>query len=57
MYGVLEEYGGICDAQSTKDTFIYAASCHVSGVDKIVGLIADAVLRPRITEDEVIYAN
>uniref|UniRef100_A0A1I7YJ78 Mitochondrial-processing peptidase subunit alpha n=1 Tax=Steinernema glaseri TaxID=37863 RepID=A0A1I7YJ78_9BILA len=54
---LLEKHGAIVDCQSTRDTFIYAASCHVKGVDEIMQLIADTVLRPCILPEELQYAQ
>ncbi|XP_065572903.1 mitochondrial-processing peptidase subunit alpha-like [Artemia franciscana] len=53
----LEKHGGICDCQSTKDTFIYAASAESNGLNDVIRLIADVVLRPNITEEEVEFAR
>lgn len=49
----LEKHGGICDCQASRDTFIYAASAERRGLDTIVQILGDIVLRPQITEDEV----
>ncbi|XP_014233207.1 mitochondrial-processing peptidase subunit alpha [Trichogramma pretiosum] len=49
----LEKHGGICDCQSSRDTFIYAASAEIKGLDQVTEILGDIVLRPRITEDEV----
>ena len=54
MFNLLEQRGALIDCQSTKDTFIYASSCHVNGVEEILSLIADAVHRPLISPDEVV---
>lgn len=32
---------------------MYAASCHVDGVDEVMEIVANAVLRPNITDEEV----
>lgn len=49
----LEKHGGICDCQSSRDTFIYAASADSRGADVVTKLLADAVLRPTLKEDEI----
>ncbi|CAG0886670.1 unnamed protein product [Darwinula stevensoni] len=49
----LEKYGGICDCQSSRDSFIYAASAEVEGLDPVLRLLADVVLRPNITPQEL----
>lgn len=49
----LEKHGGICDCQASRDTFIYAASAERRGLDTVVQILGDIVLRPQITEDEV----
>ena len=51
--GQLEKYGGICDCQSTRDTFLYAASVDSRGLDATVEILGDVVLRPQITDDEL----
>ena len=43
--GRLEKYGGICDCQSTRDTFLYAASVDSKGLDATVEILGDVVLR------------
>ncbi|MFH4973642.1 hypothetical protein AB6A40_000351 [Gnathostoma spinigerum] len=53
MFSVLEKYGAIIDCQSTKETFIFAASCHISGVEQVLTIIADAVHRPLFSEQEL----
>ncbi|VDN42683.1 unnamed protein product [Gongylonema pulchrum] len=50
---LLERRGALIDCQSTKDTFIYASSCRVDGFGDIIKMIADAVQRPVIKEDDV----
>lgn len=49
----LEKYGGICDCQSTRDTFLYAASVDSRGLEPTVDILADVVLRPLFTDDEL----
>ena len=53
IMGQLEKYGGICDCQSTRDTFLYAASVDSRGLDATVEILGDVVLRPQITEEEL----
>lgn len=50
----LEKHGGICDCQSTRDTFVYAASAERHGIDKVTEILGDTVLRPKLKDDEVI---
>ncbi|KJH41216.1 peptidase M16 inactive domain protein [Dictyocaulus viviparus] len=57
IYSVLQENGGLIDCQSTRDTFIYAASCHISGLDAITEIIANAIWRAKNTEDELTEAK
>ena len=45
IMGQLEKYGGICDCQSTRDTFLYAASVDSRGLDATVEILGDVVLR------------
>lgn len=49
----LEKFGGICDCQSTRDTFLYAASVDSRGLDATIEILGDVVLRPQITEEEL----
>ncbi|KAJ8377621.1 hypothetical protein AAFF_G00255300 [Aldrovandia affinis] len=49
----LEKHGGICDCQTSRDTTMYAVSAEVKGLDTVVGLLADAVLQPRLTDEEI----
>jgi len=49
----LEKYGGICDCQSTRDTFLYAASVDRRGLGATLEIMGDAVLRPQIKEEEL----
>ena len=49
----LEMYGGICDCQSTRDTFLYAASVENRGLEATIEILGDVILRPRITEEEL----
>lgn len=53
----LENYGGICDSQASRDTFIYAASAYAKGLDDIINLLGEVVLRPRITQEEIDIAR
>ncbi|CAD6184449.1 unnamed protein product [Caenorhabditis auriculariae] len=53
IHSVLEKSGGIIDCQSTRDTFLYAGSCHVTGVDAVVEVLANAVWMPLLQQDEV----
>lgn len=53
----LEQYGGICDCQSTRDTFIYAASADVRGLEPVMKVLADVVLRPTISDEEMEMAK
>lgn len=49
----LEEHGGICDCQTSRDTTMYAVSADSRGLDVVVGLLADVVLHPRLTDEEL----
>ncbi|XP_014673938.1 PREDICTED: mitochondrial-processing peptidase subunit alpha-like [Priapulus caudatus] len=53
----LEKHGGICDCQISRDTGIYAASAYTSGLDSIVKLLGDVILRPNISDEEVDQAR
>uniref|UniRef100_A0A994J5K1 Mitochondrial-processing peptidase subunit alpha n=1 Tax=Homo sapiens TaxID=9606 RepID=A0A994J5K1_HUMAN len=49
----LEKHGGICDCQTSRDTTMYAVSADSKGLDTVVALLADVVLQPRLTDEEV----
>uniref|UniRef100_A0A8C8D8V6 Mitochondrial-processing peptidase subunit alpha n=1 Tax=Oncorhynchus tshawytscha TaxID=74940 RepID=A0A8C8D8V6_ONCTS len=49
----LEKHGGICDCQTSRDTTMYAVSAEVKGLDTIVSLLSDAVLQPRLLDEEI----
>jgi len=49
----LEKYGGICDCQSTRDTFLYAASVDSRGLDPTIDILGDVVLRPQFSPEEM----
>lgn len=53
MMNTLEQHGGICDSQASRDTFIYAASAYSSGLDDVMKLLGEVTLRPNITSEEV----
>ncbi|KAK2585518.1 hypothetical protein KPH14_010164 [Odynerus spinipes] len=53
----LEKHGGICDCQASRDIFIYAASAECRGLDTVTNILAEIVLRPKITEEEVLAAR
>lgn len=53
----LEKHGGICDCQSSRDTFIYAASADSRGLDAVTKVLSEVVLRPKLRTDEVDMAR
>ncbi|XP_063224768.1 mitochondrial-processing peptidase subunit alpha [Bacillus rossius redtenbacheri] len=53
----LEKHGGICDCQSSRDTFIYAASADVRGLDAVTKILGEIVLRPQISVSEMELAR
>ncbi|CAI5437811.1 unnamed protein product [Caenorhabditis angaria] len=57
ILNIIQETSGIVDCQSTRDTFMYAASCHKNGVDKITQIISDSILKPIFTEGELEFAK
>ena len=44
---------GICDCQSTRDTFLYAASVDSRGLEPTVEILGDVVLRPQFSDAEM----
>ncbi|XP_055638072.1 mitochondrial-processing peptidase subunit alpha [Toxorhynchites rutilus septentrionalis] len=53
IFKELEKHGGICDCQSSRDTFVYAASADSRGLESVTRILADVVLRPKLALDEV----
>lgn len=53
----LEKVGGICDCQSSRDTFIYAASADSRGLEQVTKVLAEVVLRPQLKAEEVELAR
>ncbi|XP_069695933.1 mitochondrial-processing peptidase subunit alpha [Periplaneta americana] len=53
----LEKQGGICDCQSSRDTFVYAASADSRGMDSVVRVLGEVILRPQISLEEIISAR
>ncbi|XP_019396476.1 PREDICTED: mitochondrial-processing peptidase subunit alpha [Crocodylus porosus] len=49
----LEKHGGICDCQASRDTTMYAVSAEAKGLDTVVNLLADVVLQPRLSDEEI----
>ena len=44
---------GICDCQSTRDTFLYAASVDSRGLEPTVEILGEVVLRPQFSPEEL----
>ncbi|XP_053697886.1 mitochondrial-processing peptidase subunit alpha [Sabethes cyaneus] len=57
IFKELEKHGGICDCQSSRDTFVYAASADSRGLESVTRILADVVLRPRLAANEVDFAR
>nr|XP_020650618.1 mitochondrial-processing peptidase subunit alpha [Pogona vitticeps] len=49
----LEKHGGICDCQASRDTTMYAVSADARGLDTVVSLLADVVLQPQLSDEEI----
>ncbi|GFR68364.1 mitochondrial-processing peptidase subunit alpha, partial [Elysia marginata] len=49
----LEKVGGICDCQGSRDTLVYAASARTSGLDIVMKILSDVVLRPTFPEEQM----
>lgn len=49
----LEKYGGICDCQADRDFIIYAVSAESQSVDPVTQILAETVLRAKITDIEL----
>ena len=44
---------GICDCQSTRDTFLYAASVDSRGLEPTLEILSEVVLRPQFSPEEI----
>ncbi|KAI1280481.1 Mitochondrial-processing peptidase subunit alpha [Halotydeus destructor] len=53
----LEKHGGICDCQGSRDTLIYAASIDSRGLDTIIKLLSEVILKPQLTDEELDIAR
>lgn len=53
----LEKFGGICDCQGSRDTLIYAASIDSRGLDTIIKLLSEVILKPTISPEEMEIAR
>ncbi|XP_054271218.1 mitochondrial-processing peptidase subunit alpha [Macrosteles quadrilineatus] len=53
----LEKHGGICDCQSSRDTFVYAASADVRGLEAVIRILGDVVFRPQLSLEEIDIAR
>lgn len=53
----MEKFGGIFDCQTHRDTALYAASVDSRGLEATVEILADVVLRPKLLEEEIEYAQ
>ncbi|XP_076036440.1 mitochondrial-processing peptidase subunit alpha [Oratosquilla oratoria] len=57
IMGTFEKLGGICDCQSSRDTFIYAASVETTGLEPVIKILSEVTLRPVLTEEEILDAK
>ncbi|KAK8749038.1 hypothetical protein OTU49_015653 [Cherax quadricarinatus] len=57
IMGTFEKLGGICDCQSSRDTFIYAASVESKGMSDAVEVLSEVVLRPQLLPEEITDAQ
>ncbi|KAG1663939.1 Mitochondrial-processing peptidase subunit alpha [Nymphon striatum] len=53
----LEQHGGICDCQSSRDTMIYAVSAETDGIGPVMKMLSDVILRPQITDEELKFTK
>ncbi|XP_071948022.1 mitochondrial-processing peptidase subunit alpha-like [Antedon mediterranea] len=49
----LEAYGGICDCQTSRDTMVYGISADREGLNEVIDILSEVVLRPKITSSEL----
>jgi len=50
---VLEEFGGLCDSQTSRDTTVYAVSAEGRGMEKVINLLSSTVLQPVLSQAEI----
>ncbi|KAJ2946486.1 hypothetical protein O0L34_g12534 [Tuta absoluta] len=53
MLRELERHGGICDCQGSRDTTVYATSADSKGLETVTQVLAEVVLRPQLSADEI----
>jgi len=53
----MEQFGGICDCQSTRDIFLYASSVDSRGLEETVEVLGEVTLRPLFTPEEMEIAE
>ncbi|KAI8792225.1 mitochondrial-processing peptidase subunit alpha-like [Biomphalaria glabrata] len=49
----LEKVGGICDCQGSRDTLVYAASARTYGLESVMNILSDVVLRPVYPDEQI----
>ncbi|XP_062606043.1 mitochondrial-processing peptidase subunit alpha-like [Saccostrea cucullata] len=54
---VLEQYGGVCDCQSSRDALIYAMSIETEGLEKGLDILSEVAMRPVITDEQIDYCK
>merc|ERR1712038_13500 len=54
---ILEDHGGICDCQGSRDTLIYAVSANRKGLPVVVDLLSNVTLTPTISDEELMAAR
>ncbi|XP_077298628.1 mitochondrial-processing peptidase subunit alpha [Arctopsyche grandis] len=57
LLSALEKHGGICDCQSSRDALMYATSADTRGLSTITQVLAEVVLRPILSNEEVEMAQ
>lgn len=57
VFAKLEENSGIVDCQSTRDTMMYAASCHRDGVNSVIHVLSDTIWKPIFDEQSLEQAK
>jgi len=53
----LESLGGICDCQSSRDVFVYAASVSREKVGGLIEIFADTIFQPVLSDEDVDHAK
>nr|XP_054769896.1 mitochondrial-processing peptidase subunit alpha-like isoform X1 [Lytechinus pictus] len=49
----LEQHGGICDCQASRDTLVYGVSANRDGLEDVIHLLSEVVFKPKLSDTEI----